>query len=133
LELGQGDLIGLNICKQFIILAQGLEEQFDITSRRRLERFIVLSDNDEDLNDAVDNASIIEVSDKISERDATAYYIVPPLNVKNGSEQMEHAERQELGKLPLLAVFHKMAHERGVPHSFTGTFPDKYISTPLDI
>lgn len=29
---------------------------------------------------------------------------------------------KELGRLPIVGVFHKMAHERGVPHSFTSKF-----------
>ena len=27
-------------------------------------------------------------------------------------------EKRELGRLPMLAIFHKMAYEKGVPYSF---------------
>lgn len=29
------------------------------------------------------------------------------------------SERRELGRLPVVGIFHKMANEKGVPHSFT--------------
>lgn len=36
------------------------------------------------------------------------------------------SEKIELGRLPIVGVFHKMANERGVPHSFISEFTDAH-------
>jgi hypothetical protein len=48
----------------------------------------------------------------------TLYFITPPLPVPKGELEVE--ERRVLSRLPLLAIFHGVSHERGVPPSFTG-------------
>ncbi|KAJ3576321.1 hypothetical protein NP233_g493 [Leucocoprinus birnbaumii] len=97
--------------------AKGLEEQFDVTHRRTLDRFLI----SEKAGYPTEETSISE-ADQNSDRDATVYCVVPSLKVEN-------EERRELGRLPLLAIFHRMGHERGVPHSFTG-FIHQWPSLP---
>ena len=46
-----------------------------------------------------------------SEEDVNTLYCV------TSDEKSDEAKR-ELGRVPLLAVFHRMAHEKGVPHSY---------------
>jgi hypothetical protein len=47
------------------------------------------------------------------------YFVTPTLPVAIGEVEVE--ERRVLSRLPLLAIFHGVSHERGVPPSFTGT------------
>ncbi|KAI0060612.1 potassium transporter [Artomyces pyxidatus] len=103
--------------------AKGLEDRFDGANRRHLSRFIVTSEKATTLYQpprlpaASDDGSIQSADplEKAGDVDATYYCMVPA----GGDEGGEPSEvRRELGRLPVLAVFHKMAHERGVPHSF---------------
>lgn len=119
--------------------AKGLEQRFDGASRRHLDRFISTSssaydhDHDKSCNDHPDthtatSRSILypihpgtpfgavtvaedEGHGEILLRDVTYYCTV-------GGDIDGDDEKKELGRLPVLAVFHRMAHERGVPHSF---------------
>jgi len=92
--------------------AKGLEDQFDRKSRRRLDGFIVPEG-------AVVESEKREESDfvEFSAADATTdlYYVTPPLPGSAGE-----VERHALTRLPIFAIFHGIAHERGVPPSFTG-------------
>jgi hypothetical protein len=51
-----------------------------------------------------------------SDANTTMYYVNAPLPGSTGP-----AERHALTRLPIFAIFHGIAHERGVPPSFTGT------------
>ncbi|KAI0061789.1 potassium transporter [Artomyces pyxidatus] len=106
--------------------SKGLENRFDGATRRHLSHFIVTSEKDTGIlqpslpsagSESGDDASILalEPSEKTVDSNATFYCVVP---ASSGGELLE--TRRELGRLPVLAVFHKMGHERGVPYSFTG-------------
>ncbi|KAI0264210.1 potassium transporter [Gloeopeniophorella convolvens] len=95
--------------------AKGLEDAFDRQSRERLDGFIVsekagaavpviVSDSTSDSGDA-ETLSFPDI-----DSDATYYCIAGAAN----------DERRELGRLPVLAVFHGVAHERGMPPTFLG-------------
>jgi len=59
----------------------------------------------------------VEEQDDGDNSNRTLYFITPPLPDAKG----ESEERRVLSRLPLLAIFHGVSHERGVPPSFTGT------------
>jgi KUP system potassium uptake protein len=111
--LGQGTLISLPFFDNVQFPSQGLEDQFDRKSRRRLDGFIVPEG-------AVVESEKREESEfvQFSAADVTTnlYYITPPLPGSAGE-----VERHALTRLPIFAIFHGIAHERGVPPSFTGT------------
>jgi KUP system potassium uptake protein len=95
---------------------QGLEDQFDRKSRRRLDAFIVPEGA----------GSVFKQSEKIDENEVvqhsnldenTAFYYVPHPS-GSASEVEEH---RALTRLPTFVIFHGIAHERGVPPSFTGS------------
>lgn len=121
--------------------AKGLEQRFDGASRRHLDRFISTSssahDHEKPRNDHPDtntatSRSILypihpdtpfgavtvaedEGHDEMLLRDVTYYCTV-------GGDIDGDDEKKELGRLPVLAVFHRMTHERGVPHSFVSEY-----------
>ncbi|TFY59675.1 hypothetical protein EVG20_g7693 [Dentipellis fragilis] len=99
--------------------AKGLEDKFDGVHRRRLTRFIVSSEATIQLPDVSESERIEEKSstdddmvEKPADSDATLYCMVPALT-EAGVE-----EKRPLGRLSVLAVFHRLAHEKGVPYSF---------------
>lgn len=116
--------------------AKGLEERFDGASRRTLDRFISTSSsthghekqaNPHTSNENGNSNSVQypihpetrfgvmnedEGHDEMLLRDVTYYCTV------GGADMDGDDEKRELGRLPVLAVFHRMTHERGVPHSF---------------
>jgi hypothetical protein len=51
----------------------------------------------------------------------TMYYVNSPRPDSAGE-----AERHALTRLPIFAIFHGIAHEHGVPPSFTGAFIPPY-------
>jgi hypothetical protein len=95
---------------------QGLEDQFDRKSRRQLDAFIVPEGA----------GSMFKQSEKIDENgvtqhstldeNTTFYYVSHPLG--SASEVEEH---RTLTRLPILVIFHGIAHEHGVPPSFTSS------------
>ena len=48
----------------------------------------------------------------------TLYFVTPPLP-EEGMGASTSEERRALSRLPILAIFHGISHERGVPPSFT--------------
>ena len=96
---------------------QGLEDQFDRKSRRRLDGFIVHEGSGTVFveSEKREESEIAEVS--AIDSNTTMYYVNPPLPDSAGE-----AERHALTRLPIFAIFHGIAHERGVPPSFTGAF-----------
>lgn len=95
---------------------QGLEDQFDRKSRRRLDAFIVPEGA----------GSVFKQSEKSDENEVvqhsnfdenTTFYYVSHLP-GSASEVEEH---RALTRLPTFVIFHGIAHERGVPPSFTGS------------
>ncbi|KAF8266790.1 potassium transporter [Lactarius quietus] len=116
-------IIGLILLSlmSFWTWAKGLEDKFDLKSRRRLEGFIVPDGT----------AAILGESEKHDEGEFAAveehnhgdnskalYFVTPTLPVVKGEDGVE--ERRVLSRLPLLAIYHGVSHERGVPPSFTG-------------
>ncbi|KAI0032636.1 potassium transporter [Vararia minispora EC-137] len=81
--------------------AKGLEETFDSRSRRQLSDIIVgRTEEEETPEDDMEDAR-------------TLFCLA-----SDGDEKGADEGRRELGRVPLLAVFHRMAHEKGVPHSY---------------
>lgn len=95
---------------------QGLEDQFDRKSRRRLDAFIVpegvgsvfKQSEKSDENEIVPHSTFNE--------DTTFYYVSHPSGSASDVE-----EYRALARLPILVIFHGISHERGVPPSFTGS------------
>jgi hypothetical protein len=96
---------------------QGLEDQFDRKSRRRLDGFIVPegagsmfkeSEKRDDSENEIVQQSALDAS--------TTFYYVTPLSGTAG----ELEEHRVLTRLPIFVIFHGMSHERGVPPSFVG-------------
>ena len=103
-------------------LVQGLEDRFDRKSRKRLEGFIVpdgtaaiLSESEKAEGEFV---AVQEQNDD-GDNNKALYFVTPTL--PNAKSEVVVEERRVLSRLPLLAIFHGVSHERGVPPSFTGT------------
>lgn len=96
---------------------QGLEDQFDRKSRRRLDAFIVPEGagsvfkqyEKHDENEVVVQPSTVD-------ENTTFYYVS---HLSDSANEVE--EQRVLARLPILVVFHGISHERGVPPSFTGS------------
>ncbi|KAH8984779.1 potassium transporter [Lactarius hatsudake] len=104
--------------------AKGLEDRFDRKSRKRLEGFIVpegasAAFGDSEKFEGGEFVAVQEQDDTGSDNtNKTLYFVTPSLPDVNGVGAKE--ERRALSRLPLLAIFHGVSHERGVPPSFTG-------------
>ncbi|KAI9441911.1 potassium transporter [Lactarius indigo] len=102
--------------------AKGLEDRFDRKSRKRLEGFIVPEGTSAVLSESekYEDGEFVAVQEQDGGDHAnkTLYFVTPPLPDVNGAGEKE--ERRVLSRLPLLAIFHGVSHERGVPPSFTG-------------
>ncbi|KAI9452283.1 potassium transporter [Lactarius psammicola] len=102
--------------------AKGLEDQFDRKSRKRIEGFIVpdgagaIFGESEKREDGEFVA--LQEQDDSDNSSRTLYFVTPPLPDAKGAG--EGGGRRVLSRLPLLAIFHGVSHERGVPPSFTG-------------
>jgi KUP system potassium uptake protein len=101
--------------------AKGLEDRFDLKSRKRLEGFIVPDGTaailgESEKQEAGEFVTVQEEND--NDNNKTLYFVTPTLPVAIGEVEVE--ERRLLSRLPLLAIFHGVSHERGVPPSFTG-------------
>ena len=95
---------------------QGLEDQFDCKSRRRLDGFIVPEDAGSKPGESNEHneSEIVQLS--ALDANTNLYYVNPPLPGSAGE-----AEHNALSRLPIFAIFHGISHERGVPPSFTGS------------
>jgi len=95
---------------------QGLEDHFDRKSRRRLDGFIVSEGAGHMFEESEkrDETEVVQHSEVDS--NPTLYYVTPCVPDSAG----EVEERRALTRLPIFAIFHGIAHERGVPPSFTG-------------
>ena len=103
--------------------AKGLEDTFDSKNRRQLHDFIVGKDEmafDEKVRqDVHDDGAIVEDEVATDESDVATLYCLP--HAAFSGEEKDPEGRRELGRVPLFAIFHRMANEKGVPHSFTRT------------
>jgi KUP system potassium uptake protein len=97
---------------------QGLEDQFDRKSRRRLDAFIVPEGAGSVFkqSEKFDENEVQAVQHSTLDENTTFYYVSHPSD--SSSEVEEH---RALTRLPILVIFHGIAHERGVPPSFTGS------------
>jgi len=89
----------------------------------------VSSEEDGQVSREYDDAEITSVhskDDDSSDAESAVYCMVPALNAGdvNKSDGKGNAleEKRELGRLPMLAIFHKMAYEKGVPYSFVSEY-----------
>jgi KUP system potassium uptake protein len=102
--------------------AKGLEDRFDLKSRKRLEGFIVPDGTAAILGEPEkhEGGEFLAVQEEENDGDnnKTLYFVTPKLPAASGEIEVE--ERRTLSRLPLLAIFHGVSHERGVPPSFTG-------------
>ncbi|KAH9055355.1 potassium transporter [Lactarius vividus] len=112
----------LLVLMTFWTWAKGLEDRFDRKSRKRLEGFIVSegtgavfggSEKHEDSEFVA-----VQEQDDGDNTNKTLYFVTPRVPDVNDVDEKE--ERRALSRLPLLAIFHGVSHERGVPPSFTG-------------
>ncbi|KZV71451.1 potassium transporter [Peniophora sp. CONT] len=101
--------------------AKGLEDAFDSRNRRQLHDFIVGKDDavfdGKVRHDIIDDEAIVEHEVETEESDTATLYCLPT-DAPSGNEKNVEG-RRELGRVPLFAIFHRMANEKGVPHSFT--------------
>jgi hypothetical protein len=95
---------------------QGLEDQFDRKSRERLDGFIV-SDGPGLMSKEPEKREETEIVQHSQIGVESTWYYVAPLADSAG----EVEERRTLVRLPIFAIFHGIAHQHGVPPSFTGT------------
>ena len=117
---------------------QGLEDRFDHQSRKRLEGFIVPDAaaailGESEKHEVGEYVTVQEQQDD-GDNTKTLYFVTPTFpDAKAEVEEVE--ERRILSRLPLLAIFHGVSHERGVPPSFTGTHESLTLPsrTPLNL
>jgi hypothetical protein len=95
---------------------QGLEDQFDRKSRRRLDGFIV-PEGAGSMFKELEKRDEIEVDQHSPPDENTTFYYVASLPGAAG----EVEEHRALTRLPTFVIFHGMTHERGVPPSFIGS------------
>jgi KUP system potassium uptake protein len=95
---------------------QGLEDQFDRKSRRRLDAIIVPEGADSAFKQSEKTDETEVVQHSTLDEDTTFYYVSP---LSGSASEVE--EHRALTRLPILVIFHGIAHERGVPPSFTGS------------
>jgi len=95
---------------------QGLEDQFDCKSRRRLDAFIVPEGANSTFKELEKHDENEVVQHRILDENTTFYYVS---HLSGSASEVE--ERRALTRLPIFVVFHGIAHERGVPPSFTSS------------
>ena len=95
---------------------QGLEDQFDRKSRRRLDAFIVPEGTGPMFKESEKTDENEVVQHSIVDENTTFYYVSHLSDSASGVE-----EHRALTRLPTFVIFHGIAHERGVPPSFTGS------------
>lgn len=122
--------------KPFFAL-QGLEIRFDRKSRKRIEGFIVPEGAGaifSELEKPEDGEFVaLQERNDGDNCNRTLYFITPPLPEAKGASSGE--ERRVLSRLPILAIFHGVSHERGVPPSFTSTHarPSPSLRAPCSL
>ena len=96
---------------------QGLEDEFDGANRKSLRRFIVTSDIEKppiEPESALESSRDSEIEELAADApgasDVKALYLAA--DAQNPA--------RELAVLPIIAVFHKFASGKGIPHSFVG-------------
>jgi hypothetical protein len=105
-------------------VTQGLEDRFDRNSRKRLEGFIMPDGAGAIFSESEkrEDGEFVTVQERnASDDNKTLYFVTPPLPDEQSAGVVE--KRRVLSRLPLLAIFHGVSHERGVPPSFSGTHP----------
>jgi hypothetical protein len=95
---------------------QGLEDQFDRKSRRRLDGFIVPEGAGSMFKELEKLDETVVVQQSTPDVETTFYYVTPLSGVAGELE-----EHHVLTRLPIFVIFHGMSHEHGVPPSFVGT------------
>jgi KUP system potassium uptake protein len=95
--------------------AKGLEDQFDRKSRRRLDAFIVPEGAGSVFKPSEKNDENEVVQHSTLDDNTTFYYVS---HYSGSTSEVE--EYRALTRLPTFVIFHGIAHERGVPPSFTG-------------
>ncbi|KAH8984778.1 potassium transporter [Lactarius hatsudake] len=113
--------------------AKGLEDRFDRKSRKRLEGLIVPEGADVVFGESEKREGgefvALQEQDDSDGCNKTLYFVTPPLPEMKGAGEGEGEERRVISRLPLLAIFHGVSHERGVPPSFT-SFLRQWPSLP---
>ncbi|GLB38222.1 putative K+ potassium transporter [Lyophyllum shimeji] len=112
----------IGICLLSLMLlwtwAKSLEDNFDRKNRKNLRQFIQQEayrlDQDKD-----DNAEGAEDDSSSSESNLT-YYYMPGVGERTDTGEVVRRERKKLQRIPTVAVFLKMTHGKGVPHTFIG-------------
>jgi len=103
--------------------AKGLEDRFDSQSRRPIEGFIVPDGAAGAIfaeSEKGEGGEFVAVQEQQNDGDnnRALYFVTPPLQNEKAPSVIR--ERRVLSRLPLLAIFHGISHEHGVPPSFSG-------------
>ncbi|THV03032.1 potassium transporter [Dendrothele bispora CBS 962.96] len=99
--------------------ARGLEDTFDGANRQNLRHFLFrdVKSTSLSLRPGVEEVEEEQAeSDDENELESATYYI--STLARDGSD--EKNDRQEIIRIPTMAVFHKLSSGRGVPHTFVG-------------
>ncbi|KAF8267918.1 potassium transporter [Lactarius quietus] len=111
--------------------AKGLEVRFDRKSRKRIEGFIVPDGAGAIFGESEkrEDGEVVELQEQDDGNNCnrTLYFVTPSFPEAMGAGAGE--ERRVLSRLPILAIFHGISHERGVPPSFT-SFLRQWPSLP---
>lgn len=98
--------------------AKSLEDHFDGKNRKNLRHFI---HHDADQSDQDKDNGVAEVEDDLSISDSDpTYYYMPRVSEKADTGEVTKKDRKKLQRIPTVAVFHKIAQGKGVPHTFIG-------------
>ncbi|KIJ49086.1 hypothetical protein M422DRAFT_777639 [Sphaerobolus stellatus SS14] len=124
----------LLILMVFWTWARDLEDQFDGANRKNLRHFIVSGDKEPSEKAALSQANhdhdVLEVEpeDPSDENDASNS-LTPSASTGLYTADNDGYPSQKLASIPIMAVFHKFASGKGIPHTFVG-FLRQYPALP---
>jgi len=100
--------------------AKSLEDKFDGKNRKNLRHFIYQDAGTDAYHIDQDNDIVgVEDDSSISGSEPT-YYYMPRVGDKTDTGEVSKRDRKKLHRIPTVAVFHKIAQGKGVPHTFIG-------------
>jgi len=101
--------------------AKGLEDAFDGANRQNLRHFIFRDVKPTTIAlrpETEGNEQEAKENEDEAEFESATYYISTLR--QDGFSSEEKNVRQEVVRIPTMAVFHKLSAGRGVPHTFVG-------------
>jgi KUP system potassium uptake protein len=112
--------------------AKRLEDGFDGENRQNLRHFIFRDVKPATLTlrpNYEANFGEEETDQREEDTKELASYCISAVRKDKSSGDDEKDRKQELVRIPTLAIFHKLATGRGVPHSFVGAYKEHGRST----